>query len=216
MNKKEMIKEVNSYLSQFGEPDKKILNAIEKIDRKSFMDLNKQLAYENEAIPIGMGQTISQPSTVARMLSLLELKKTNKVLEIGTGSAWNAALLGFLSKKVVTYEIVKQLIEKAKERLKKLKFRNIEIKEGNFLETKEKFDKIIFTAGILKSDENKIQNFAKKHLKNNGILVCPFRSGPLIMLKKKQNKIIKNYSIEHYGFVPLILGKRIWCILILN
>ena len=56
MNKKEMIKEVNSYLSQFGEPDKKILNAIEKIDRKSFMDLNKQLAYENEAIPIGLGK----------------------------------------------------------------------------------------------------------------------------------------------------------------
>jgi len=205
MNKKEMIESVKKYLSHFKKPDKKILNALEKRDRKSFMDFNKQLAYEDEAIPIGQGQTISQPSTVARMISLLELNKTDTILEIGTGSAWNAALMSYLSKKVITYEIVKQLIDQAKKRLKKLKIKNIEIRKGDFRESKEKFDKITFTAGIMKKDENKIEKFAKIHLKNNGILLCPFRSGPLIIIKKKKNKLIKNYSQEQYGFVPLIL-----------
>jgi len=200
-----MIESVKRYLFHFKEPDKKILNALEKIDRKNFMDFNKQSAYEDEAIPIGQGQTVSQPSTVARMISLLELKKLDTVLEIGTGSAWNATLMAYLSKKVVTYEIVEQLIQKAKKRLKKLKIKNIEIRQGDFRKAKEKFDKIIFTAGVMKKDENKIDNFAKTHLKNNGILLCPFRSGPLIIIKKKNNKIIKNYSQEEYGFVPLII-----------
>ena len=205
MTKKEMIESVKRYLSHFGEPNKKILDALEKIDRKNFMEFNKQLAYEDEAIPIGHGQTISQPSTVARMISLLELKKSDTVLEIGTGSAWNAALMSNLSKKVITYEIVEQLIDKAKQRMKKIKIKNIEIRQGDFREAKEKFDKITFTAGVIRKDENKIHDFAKTHLKNNGILLCPFRSGPLIIIKKKNNKLIKNYSQEEYGFVPLIL-----------
>jgi protein-L-isoaspartate(D-aspartate) O-methyltransferase len=205
MNKKEMIESVNKYLSHFGEPDKKILNAIQEVDRKKFMEFNKQLAYEDEAIPIDKGQTISQPSTVARMISLLELKKSDTVLEIGTGSAWNAALMAHLAKKIITYEIVEQLINKAKKRLKRLNIKNIEIRQGNFRKAKEKFDKITFTAGVIRKDEHKIDNFAKTHLKNNGILVCPFRSGPLIIIKKKNNKLIKNYSQEQYGFVPLIL-----------
>ena len=200
-----MIREVKEYLSQFDKPYKKILEALKKIDRIYFMENNKQLAYENEAIPIGYGQTISQPSTVARMLSLLELKKTDVVLEIGTGSLWNAALLAHLSKKVITLEIVEQLIEQAKHRIKKLKIRNIEIKKENFMKIKEKFNKIIFTAGILKGDEYIIEKFAKTHLKNNGILICPYRQGPLIILKKKKNKIEKTYTPEEYSFVPLIL-----------
>ena len=206
MNKKEMIESVKEYLSHFGKLDKKIINALKKVDRKRFMDLNKELAYEDEAIPIGLGQTISQPSTVARMISLLELKKSDVVLEIGTGSVWNATLMAYLAKKVITYEIVEQLIEKAMKRLKRLKIKNIEIRQGDFRKTKEKFNKIIFTAGVIKKDENKIDKFAKNHLKNNGILICPFRSGPLIIIKKKNNKLIKEYSQEHYGFVPLILA----------
>jgi len=200
-----MIKSVIEYLSHFGKPDKKILNALKKVDRKKFLDINKKIAYEDEAILIGKGQTISQPSTVARMISLLELKKSDIVLEIGTGSVWNAAIIAYLTKKVITYEIVEQLIEKAKKRLKSLKIKNIEIREGDFRETKEKFNKIIFTAGIIKKNENKIDSFARTHLKNNGILICPFRSGPLIIIKKKKNKLIKEYSQEEYGFVPLIL-----------
>lgn len=208
MNKQEMLESVRNYLSSFGKPDEKILKAIEKTDRKNFMDLTKDeegLAYEDTSIHIGHGQTISQPSTVARMLSLLKLKKTDYVLEIGTGSAWNACLIGYLSKKVLTLEIVKELAEKSKEKIKKQGLEKVVVKEQDFRKLKQKFDKIIFTAGISPNKEKIIENFAKKHLKENGILICPYRSGPLMIFNKPGYKIKKNYTQEHYIFVPLIL-----------
>ncbi len=208
MNKQELIKEVRSYLECFkkiNKKDEKILEAISKVDRKDFMPKNKELAYENEAIPIGYNQTISQPSTVARMLSLLELKKTDKVLEIGAGSLWNAALLSFLARKVTTLEILKPLVERAKKKIKKLKLKNIIIKQQDFRKIKEKFNKIIFTAGITSEQDYIIENYAKTHLKNNGTLVCPHQSGPLIVIKKEKNKLKIQYTKEHYVFVPLIL-----------
>lgn len=210
MNKKELIEEVRAYLIYFKKltkKDKRILNAIEKIDRKDFMNKNKSLAYENEAIPIGYDQTISQPSTVARMLSLLEINAKGKVLEIGTGSAWNAALLGYLSKEVMTLERVKKLAEKSRKKIKELKIKNVKVKQKDFrkLKSNQKFDKIIFTAGILSQQEKTIKEFAKDHLKNKGILICPHRSGPLIIIKKKKNKVKIGYSKEQYNFVPLVL-----------
>jgi len=205
MNSSKMLRSVKNYLSLFGKPNEKILDVIKKIDRKNFMEKNKSFAYLDQAIPIGHGQTISQPSTVARMLSLLELKKTDEVLEIGTGSSWNATLLGYLSKKVLTLEIVKELSEIAKEKMKKLQIKNVEVKQKDFRLLKQKFNKIIFTAGISPEQEQLIENFAKNHLKENGILVCPYREGHLIILKKKKTKIEKNYTKENYVFVPLIL-----------
>ena len=77
MEKKEMLHSVRDYLSKFGKPDEKILAMIDKVDRKDFMIENLELAYEDEAVPIGYQQTISQPSTVARMISLLELNTNN-------------------------------------------------------------------------------------------------------------------------------------------
>jgi protein-L-isoaspartate(D-aspartate) O-methyltransferase len=208
MNKSELIEEVRSYLRYFkkvNEKDEKILKAIKEVDRKNFMPKNKELAYENEAVPIGHNQTISQPATVARMLSLLELKKTDTVLEIGTGSAWNAALLGYLTKKVTTLEIVKPLAEKSKNRLEKLKIKNVTVKQQDFRKIKQKFDKIIFTAGILSRQDYIIEDYAKTHLNDNGILVCPHQSGSLIIIKKKGDKLKTLHSKEHYVFVPLIL-----------
>lgn len=206
MNKTLMLQSVKKYLSLFGKPDKKILNAIYKIDRKNFMEKNQDIAYEDSAIPIGYGQTISQPSTVARMISLLKLKKTDEVLEIGTGSVWNAALLGYLSKKILTLEIVQELAEIAKEKIKKQNLENIIVKEQDFRDLRKKFDKIIFTAGISLNQENIIENFAKTNLNENGILVCPYQSGPLIIIKNKKNKITKTYTQEEYVFVPIILN----------
>src|SRR3990167_5348771 len=132
MNKTQMLHSVRKYLSLFGKPDEKILDVIKKIDRKNFMEKNKSFAYLDQAIPIGHGQTISQPSTVARMLSLLELKKTDEVLEIGTGSSWNATLLGYLSKKVLTLEIVPELAKISQEKIKKLGIKNVEVKQKDF------------------------------------------------------------------------------------
>jgi len=200
-----MLHFVREYLSKFGKPDEKILAAIDKVDRKDFMIENLELAYEDEAVPIGYQQTISQPSTVARMISLLELKKSDTVLEIGTGSLWNAAVMAQLSKKVTTLEIVNEFIERAENIIKRLKIKNIDVENLDFRQVKEEFNKIIFTAGILKNQENIIEEFAKNHLKENGILLCPYRSGPLIIMKKQKSSIIKIYTKDEYGFVPLIL-----------
>jgi len=204
-----MLNSVGNYLSNFGENNKKILDAMKKIDRKNFMPAElKEQAYLDEAMPIGKGQTISQPSTVARMLQLLELKKGDIVLEIGAGSGWNAALIGYLigkKGKIISLEIVEELLKKAKERIKKLKLKNIEIKEQNFLKIKQKFDKIIFTAGISFNQERVIENFAQGHLKEKGILICPFQSGPLIIIKKQKSKLSKDCTREEYRFVPLII-----------
>src|SRR4030042_3586216 len=202
MDKTEMIAKIRKYLSSFGEVDEKIIKTINETDRKYFMDKNKSLAYEDEAITIGYGQTISQPSTVARMISLLELKKSDTILEIGTGSLWNAAVMAQLCKKVVSLEIVEQFVNKGKEKIKELGLKNIDARLGDFRKIKEKFNKIIFTAGILKTDEDTIIGFAKEHLKENGILICPYREGPLIILKNKDGNIKKTFSEEIYVFVP--------------
>ena len=251
MNKPQMLESVRRFLSQFGKPDEKILKAMEQVDRKNFMpdDLAGQ-SYIDTAMPIGSGQTISQPSTVARMLQLLELRGGDKVLEVGAGSGWNAGLIGFLvgshvptqisqpsvarptlclvqkvrqnkltgelvgdeisdkvakfaEGNVLTLEIVEQLIERAKKKLKK--FKNVEIRKENFRKLKEKFDKVVFTAGIIECDEGVIKDFAEEHLNDEGILVCPYQYGPLIVIKKVNGKIVKSYTDEEYVFVPLVL-----------
>jgi len=211
MDKREMIRSVKNYLSQFGEIDKRVIQAIFSVDRCHFVPktlINQ--TYEDKALPIESGQTISQPSTVARMLSLLNLKKGDKVLEVGTGSGWNAALIAYLvgkGGKVRTLEIHENLIESAKEKFEKLKIKNIICKKENFRKIKTKFDKIIFTAGIAKEEEKIIIDFAKKHLKDNGILVCPYQSGPLMIIKNEKGKFKIEYTEEQYAFVPLILRK---------
>ncbi len=141
------------------------------------------------------------------MLSLLELKEKDNVLEIGTGSGWNAALLGYLVKpgKVLTTEIHEELAKKAKEKLKKAGISNVMITLEDFRKIKGRFGKIIFTAGITLEQETIIEDFAKAHLKPKGILLCPFQSGPLIIFKNEKGRLQKNYTNESYNFVPLIL-----------
>jgi len=207
MNKQTMINSIKKNLSLFGKVDKKVLDTMNKIDRKNFIPKNlKQHAYEDHPLPIGQGQTISQPYTIARMLSLLDLNEKDYVLEIGTGSGYNAALIADLANKgkVLTLEIHDQLIKNAEANIKKLKLKNIKIKKQDFRELDEKFDKIIFTAGISLDQEKIIEDFAKTNLNENGILLCPFQSRPLIIIQKKQNQIIKKYTSEEYRFVPLI------------
>jgi len=197
----------------------RITNAIKVIDRQFFVK-NKNNAYIDTALPIGYNQTISQPSTVARMLMLANLNKKDDVLELGSGSGWNGCLIAFLvyPKTVLSLDIVPQLIEQARQNLNTLKmnlghenrirlehlkfnFDNILRKVDSWQDT---YDKIIITAGIVQSQENIIKNLADKILKEQGILVCPYIHGPLIVLKKEKGKVIKKTTMEQYVFVPLL------------
>ena len=184
---------------------KEILEAIEKIDRGDFvLEKNLDEAYEDHPLSIGYGQTISQPYTVAFMLQELELKKGDKVLEIGTGSGWNAALISDIiggEGKVYTVEIVDELAEKAKEKLKN--YKNIivfnENASGGLVEYAP-YNKIILTAAPLKIAEE-----FKEQLTDNGILLAPVGeyTQKLIKLIRNGNKFTE---IERgdFIFVPLV------------
>ena len=201
MDLNELIKE----LREQGIYDKKAFSAIKKIDRKLFvLEELKDSAYENIALPIKEGQTISQPYTVAIMLQALELKKDLKVLEIGTGSGYNACLIAEIIKpgKVYTTEIIPELARLARENIKKTKLKNIEIIEGDGSAITKNilFDRIIITAACPEIPKPLI-----KKLKKNGIIIAPVgsrHSQELTKLKKIKNKIY----IERLGgfvFVPL-------------
>lgn len=189
----------------YGLRDQKVLSAIVKVPREEFVDENdRHLAYGDNPIPIGFGQTISQPYTVAFMTHLLGLRGNEKVLEIGTGSGYQAAILSLLTKKVYTIERIEELAKSAKERLSKLGFKNIEIRAGaGEFGWKEKapFDAIMVTAGV----EGVPQELFDQ-LKEGGVLVAPVGEGPdKVMTKfiKKKNKISKEeFGVFH--FVPLV------------
>ena len=184
---------------------KEILEAIEKIDRGDFvLEKNLDETYEDHPLSIGYGQTISQPYTVAFMLQELELKKGDKVLEIGTGSGWNAALISDIiggEGKVYTVEIVDELAEKAKGKLKN--YKNIivfnENASGGLVEYAP-YNKIILTAAPLKIAEE-----FKEQLADDGILLAPVGeyTQKLIKLIRNGNKFTE---IERgdFIFVPLV------------
>ena len=186
--------------------DKRLITAFRKIPRENFLPLKlRQEAYDDIPLPIGSNQTISQPTTILIMLQAIELKKTDRVLEIGTGSGYNATLISHIVKQgqVYTTEIIPELVDFAKSNIEKLKIKNINIiKTDGSKGYKEEspYDKIIVTAAC-----PKIPNLLIKQLKLNGILIAPV--GPLYnqeMLKiiKRQNKLeIKN--LGNFIFVPL-------------
>ena len=164
----------------------------------------KNKAYQDQALPIPSSQTISQPYTVAFMLQSLELKEKDNVLEIGSGSGWNSALISFITKtKVFTIESNKEVAEFAKSNLKKLNIKNVKviIEDGNKGYEKEKpYDKIIVTAACSKIPLDLINQ-----LKSNGTLLAPIGSlfeQDLIKIRKNENKIEKE-NLGKFVFVPL-------------
>jgi len=185
--------------------EEEILKAIEKIDRGDFvLERNLDETYEDHPLSIGYGQTISQPYTVAFMLQELELKKGDRVLEIGTGSGWNAALISDIiggEGKIYTVEIVDELAEKVKEKLKN--YKNIIVFKGDAsdgLVEYAPYDKIILTAAPLKIAEE-----FKEQLADDGILLAPVGeyTQKLIKLIRNGNKFTE---IERgdFIFVPLV------------
>ena len=194
-------------LRESGISNAKVLSAIEKIPREKFIsEAYRNQAYENIALPIENNQTISQPYVVARMTALLDVKSNHKVLEIGTGSGYQCAVLSILSRRVYTIERIKNLHESSKNIFEKLKLTNIVSKydDGNNGWVEQiPFDRIIFTAA-----SKKINNEIFSHIKNEGIIVCPIvKNDKQILVKytKQNNKIISK-EYDDVLFVPNIQG----------
>ncbi|HKL00413.1 MAG TPA: hypothetical protein VJ943_09170, partial [Desulfotignum sp.] len=136
--------------------------------------------------------------------------------EIGFGSGWNACLIAYLvyPGKVISAEIVPELVALARDNLENLKKKidagerldNLEIKNENIFQNPHgKYDRIIATAGVSPDMVSKIENLAHKLLNDKGIIVCPYQSGPMIIMKKDQGVIRTQFTQEQYAFVPLIL-----------
>jgi len=187
--------------------DPKVEFSIKKATRHNFVpESQKKIAYENMPIPIMEGQTISQPSVVARMTEWLDIKENQKVLEIGSGSGWQSAILANLvgKGKIFTIERHEKLANFAKENLKKMKVKNVEIihGDGNLgLPQESPFDRIIITAACKSIPQALIDQLVL-----GGLLIAPvgkeFQS--LILIKKTSNGFKELKKQEGYVFVPLI------------
>ncbi|MCD6476888.1 MAG: protein-L-isoaspartate(D-aspartate) O-methyltransferase [Candidatus Aenigmarchaeota archaeon] len=186
---------------------KDVAEAIYKTPREWFVGKNvKGFAYEDVPLSIGHGATISQPSTVAIMIEALDVKKTDKILEIGTGSGWQTAILAHLTKKnVYSIEIVKELVKFAKENIKKTKLKNIRIIEGDGSKGYKKYapyDKIIVSAASPSIPDTLI-----KQLKVGGKLVIPvgdYQLQELILVEKISKTKIKKKKLGKFRFVALL------------
>jgi protein-L-isoaspartate(D-aspartate) O-methyltransferase len=196
-------------LQNKGISDERVLHAVGKVPRHVFFD-NALLehAYQDKAFPIGEGQTISQPYTVAFQTEKLELKTGDKVLEIGTGSGYQACILLEMGAKVYTIEYNKKLYEKTKAFLPTMGYKPyFFLGDGSKgLPAKAPYDKIIVTAGA-----PVVPSALTDQLAENGILIIPVgnRERQVMMrITRKNGELIKE-EFDHFAFVPL-LGKEGW------
>jgi len=180
-----------------------VLNAMLKVDRHRFVpEEMHHLAYSDRPLPIGEGQTISQPYIVALMTELLEVKKGDKVLEVGTGSGYQAAILGELTDDVYTIEIIESLARSAEKTLKELGYGNIRVKVGDGYVGWEEFAP--FDAIIVTCAPSHIPQPLLDQLKEGGRLVIPV--GDYYQELKKITKIkgqIKSHNVIPVVFVPM-------------
>lgn len=193
-----------------GISDERVLEAFRKVLRHEFIPKNLLTeAYNDYPLPIGEGQTISQPYMVALMTECLKLKGTERVLEIGTGSGYQTAILAELAKEVYSIERFQSLAQKAQEVLDSLGYKNVKITVGDGTlgwQEHAPYDGILVTAGAPHAPNSLI-----KQLSDNGRLVIPIGgsfSQVLTVMEKKKNKTV---STEVCGcvFVPLV-GKEGW------
>ena len=194
-------------LKEKGITEKNILNAIQKVPRELFVnEISAQWAYEDMALPSECGQTISQPYVVAYMIDCLKLKKTDKVLEVGTGTGYQAAIISHLCQKIYTVEIFNKLLNQAKINIKKLKIKNIIYKLGNGVNGWE--EKILFDAIIVSAASEKIPSKLLQSLKNNGKLIIPKKypseNQKLILIKKNSENSFEKKELFDVKFVPLL------------
>ncbi len=203
------ISDMITRLRSRGISDENMLRAMEKTPRHQFVSQGlEHQAYDEKALPIGYGQTISHPYTVALMTQTLQIQKNHKILEIGTGSGYQAAILAEMGAQVYTIEKVKQLGMQARQKLETLKYSVItRIGDGSMgWPNYAPYDSIIVTAGAPVTLEQLI-----KQLKEEGKLLIPVgnKKEQMLTLYLKHKDMVKIIEIEKLKFVPL-LGKEGW------
>ena len=196
---------VENQIKKRGVSDQRVLDAILKVERHVFVPLAmRSFAYLDSPLPIGKGQTISQPYIVALMTELAGIKDSDRVLEIGTGSGYQAAVLAELSKEVYTIEIIPELAERAEVLLEELEYENIKVKQGDgYLGWPEyaPFDVIIVTCAPIDIPERLVEQ-----LSEGGRIVIPVGeegNQVLRLLIKESGEIIEEDVIP-VRFVPMV------------
>jgi protein-L-isoaspartate(D-aspartate) O-methyltransferase len=200
--KEDLIKRLEGETQVLRNP--RIKSAFEKVDRADFIQPDYKVeAYEDYALPIGHGQTISQPTTVAFMLELLEVNEGDEVLDVGSGSAWTTALLAEMvgrEGEVLGLEIVPELVEQGRYNLSKYDYSNAHIEEaGNQLglERGSTYDKILVSA-----DADEIPKELVQQLKVHGVMVIPVK-GAIYKVKKIDEHEVRKIRFPGFAFVPL-------------
>ena len=193
-----------------GITDEKVLDAINAIPRHYFLDSAfEERAYEDKAFPIAQDQTISQPYTVAYQSELLQVKPRQKILEIGTGSAYQACVLAEMGAQVYTIERQKPLFDAVKKFTFKQKYPNIKFFYGDGYEglpTYAPFDKILITAAAPYIPEK-----LPAQLKTGGMMVIPLGDKPvqcMIRLTKQEDGSMQREEFNNFSFVPMLAGKN--------
>ncbi|MFP3013401.1 MAG: protein-L-isoaspartate(D-aspartate) O-methyltransferase [Arsenophonus sp. NC-PG7-MAG3] len=203
---KRSIRDLLIQLRHQGIKDEGLLAAIAKVPRERFVDeALSHKAYENIPLPIGFSQTISQPYIVARMTELLALSPSDHVLEIGTGSGYQTAILAHLVARVFSVERIKGLQWNAKRRLKQLDLHNISTRHGDGWmgwSSNGPFDGIIVTAAPAE-----LPLVLLEQLKDGGLMVLPLGDKKQILkIIKRQGNDFHSTTVESVRFVPLIPG----------
>jgi len=201
---------VEEQLIARGINGKKVLDAFRRVERHEFVPVSmRDAAYADHPLPIGEGQTISQPYIAALMTQSLDLKGDEKILEIGAGSGYQAAILSGLAKEVYSVERISALAERAEANLKKTGCGNVKVVVGDGtsgLPEKAPYDGIIVTAAAPEIPEDYI-----RQLKTGGRLVIPVGGmfGQVMTVVKKTEKGVFNEELCGCVFVPLV-GKKGW------
>ncbi len=193
-----------------GITDEKVLHAIERIPRHFFLDSAfDEVAYEDKAFPIAEKQTISQPYTVAYQTQLLEVKSFDKVLEIGTGSAYQACVLADMGAQVYTIERQKKLFDSNKNFAFIRKYPNIKFFYGDGYEglpTFAPFDKVLITAAAPDVPKKLVDQ-----MKSGGMMVIPVGTGDVQVMKryiKQTDGSLTEEVYDRFSFVPMLSGKK--------
>ena len=196
-------------LRRRGISDPAVLRAMDEVPREHFVESSlMDKAYADQALPIACGQTISQPYVVAFMTEQLGVQANHRVLEVGTGSGYQAAILSRLAREVISVERYRTLAQAAQQRLAALGYDNVEVRSGDGLAgvpERAPYDRIMVTAAAETIPEALLQELAK-----DGVMVLPLgpHAGPQQLVKlTKGEQGIKEERLIGVRFVPLLPGK---------